>query len=124
MKMRINPRHLVPVAAVAVMVLVVAACAIQLRRDETVGSMPSSVSRETDPFASELSHCRTVTPDETVALENCRRVWAQNRRRFLTSTKPRWDAPTEEIPTRPSSDMEPRHRVLPPEPKPGQREAR
>jgi conjugative transfer region protein TrbK len=75
------------VAGVAVMVLVVAACAIKLRDDEDQTSSASSVSPDADPLAAELARCRRVTPEQTDALEACRRIWAEQRRQFLGQSK-------------------------------------
>ena len=74
------------VAGVAVLVLVVAACAIKLRGDEDqISALPSA--QEVDPLAAELARCRSVTPEQTNALEECRRVWAEQRRQFLGQSK-------------------------------------
>ena len=124
MSRRINPEHLVPIAAVALSVLVVAACAIQLRNDEGAGPIRSPVTEETDPFAAKLEHCRTVTSEQPVELENCRHVWAENRRRFFTSTKPRWDGPPDGKPAEPAPSAKSQDRVLPPEISRGQSEVR
>jgi len=70
------------------MVLVVAACAIKLRGDEDQTSSASSVSTDADPLAAELARCRRVTPEQTDALEACRRIWAEQRRQFLGQSKP------------------------------------
>jgi len=122
MRVRINPRRLVPILAVALSVLVVAACAIQLRNNEDGGPIASPASQEADPFAAELKRCRTVTSEQSAELENCRRVWAENRRRFLTSTKPNWSAPPNGKPT--ELGLKHGDRVLPPEITRGQSEAR
>src|SRR6266436_6865056 len=75
------------VAGVAVMVLVVAACAIKLRGDEDqISALPSA--QEVDPLAAELARCRSVTPEQKDALEECRRIWAEQRRQFLGQSKP------------------------------------
>jgi conjugative transfer region protein TrbK len=76
------------VAGVAMMVLVVAACAIKLRGDEEQASSASPGSQEADPLAAELARCRRVTPEQTDALEACRRIWAEQRRQFLGQSKP------------------------------------
>ncbi len=69
------------------MVLVVAACAIKLRGDEDqISALPSA--QEVDPLAAELARCRTVTSEQKDALEECRRVWAEQRRQFLGQSKP------------------------------------
>jgi conjugative transfer region protein TrbK len=70
------------------MVLIVAACAIKLRGDEDqISALPSA--QEVDPLAAELARCRSVTPEQTDALEECRRVWAEQRRQFLGQSKTR-----------------------------------
>src|SRR6266851_756122 len=76
------------VAGVAVMVLVVAACAIKLRDDEEQASSASPVSEDPNPLAAELARCRSVTSEQKDALEKCRRVWAEQRRQFLGQSKP------------------------------------
>jgi conjugative transfer region protein TrbK len=74
-------------AAAAVPVMVVAACTIQLRGDS--GSLPagSSASRVTNPLGAELERCRKVTFEQVVEIQECRLIWAENRRRFLGSKK-------------------------------------
>jgi conjugative transfer region protein TrbK len=74
------------VAGVAVMVLVVAACAIKLRGDDDqISALPSA--QEVDPLAAELAQCRTVTSEQKDALAECRRIWAEQRRQFLGQSK-------------------------------------
>ena len=74
------------VAGVAVMVLVVAACAIKLRGDEDqISALPSA--QEVDPLVAELARCRTVTSEQKDALDECRRIWAAQRRQFLGQKK-------------------------------------
>ena len=67
--------------------LVVAACAIQLRGEGD--STPSGIAgtQATDPVAAGLDRCRTVTSEQAAELQKCRRVWAENRRRFLGHSK-------------------------------------
>jgi conjugative transfer region protein TrbK len=74
-------------AAVAAPVLVIAACAIQLRGDDDGPSPGSLASRTTNPLAAELDRCRKVTSGQVAELRECRLVWAENRRRFLGSRK-------------------------------------
>src|SRR5258705_12187583 len=76
------------VAGVAVMVLVVAACSIKLRDNEDQASSASPASEDPNPLADELARCRSVTPEQTDALEACRRIWAEQRGRFLGQSKP------------------------------------
>lgn len=70
------------VAAMA-LVLSVAACAIELRRGEDHASTASPTPQKADPLKAKLDQCRTVTSDQAAALEECRRLWSQNRSRFL-----------------------------------------
>jgi conjugative transfer region protein TrbK len=74
-------------AAVAVPVLVTAACTIQLRGDNDGAPAGSSASRTTNPFAAKLERCRNVTSEQVAELQACRLIWAENRRRFLGSKK-------------------------------------
>ncbi|MEO6780006.1 MAG: putative entry exclusion protein TrbK-alt [Bradyrhizobium sp.] len=74
-------------AGVGVMVLAIAACTIKLRDDEDQTSSASSASPDAEPLAAELARCRSVTPEQKDALEACRRVWAEQRRRFLGQSK-------------------------------------
>lgn len=74
------------IAEIGLVVLSVAACAVQLRPDQD--SQPSPVtSEESNPLAPKLESCLTVTPDQTATFEYCRRVWAENRRRFFGPQK-------------------------------------
>jgi conjugative transfer region protein TrbK len=42
---------------------------------------------EADARALELARCRSVTLDQIAPIENCRRIWAENRRQFFRRTK-------------------------------------
>jgi conjugative transfer region protein TrbK len=74
--------------AAVVSVLVVAACTIELRGDSDGPPAGSSVSRATNPLGAKLEHCRKVTSEQVAELQECRLIWAENRRRFLGSKKP------------------------------------
>jgi conjugative transfer region protein TrbK len=41
-----------------------------------------------DPLAADLARCRDVTAEQLAADDRCRRVWAENRRRFFAPAKP------------------------------------
>ena len=73
-------------AGLGVMVLAIAACAVKLR-DAEQASSASPVSEDPNPQAAELARCRAVTPEQKDALEECRRVWAEQRRQFLGQSK-------------------------------------
>ena len=71
------------VAAAVLMVLVVAACAIQLRGDEDQPKSAASADQASDPLATKLAECRSVTYEQKDALSECKKTWAEKRRQFL-----------------------------------------
>jgi len=76
-------------AAVALVVLVLAACAIKLRGDEGQTSATASTDVTADPLATKLTECRSVTYEQKDALSECRKAWAEKRRQFLGQKDPR-----------------------------------
>jgi conjugative transfer region protein TrbK len=80
-------------AATGIMVLAMAACAIQLPHDDDLPPPPPPTTDNADTFAPKLERCLTVTPDQTATFEYCRRIWAENRRRFLGPKKKSSPAP-------------------------------
>jgi conjugative transfer region protein TrbK len=74
-------------AATVISGLVAAACTIQLRGDSDGPPAGSSASRVTNPLGAKLEHCRKVTSEQVAELQECRLIWAENRRRFLGSKK-------------------------------------
>jgi conjugative transfer region protein TrbK len=42
---------------------------------------------KSDPMAADLARCRDVTAEQLAADDTCRRVWAENRRRFFAPQK-------------------------------------
>ena len=75
-------------AAVVLVVLVVAACAIRLRGDEEQINTPPSADVTSDPLATKLAECRSVTYEQKDALSECRKAWAEKRRKFLGQKAP------------------------------------
>lgn len=71
------------VAAVMLVVLVVAACAIRLRGDEDQINSSAFVDQAADPLVTKLAECRSVTYEQKDALAECRKAWAEKRRQFL-----------------------------------------
>jgi conjugative transfer region protein TrbK len=59
-----------------------AACVIPLRGGQDAETQAQATSKS-DTLDGPLPRCRAVTPDQTNAFEQCRQVWAENRRRFL-----------------------------------------
>ena len=64
-------------------VLVVVACAIRLRGDEEQINSSASADQISDPLATKLAECRSVTYERKDALSECRKAWAEKRRQFL-----------------------------------------
>jgi conjugative transfer region protein TrbK len=84
----LTPRQYARVAAVGFVVLIVAFAISLSRRDEHASIVVVPLEREqVDALATELLRCRTVMPDNTASLENCRQVWAANRRQFFSASK-------------------------------------
>jgi conjugative transfer region protein TrbK len=75
-------------AAMMLVVLTVAACAIRLRDDENKTTSATSSDRAFDPLAAKLAECRSVTSEQKEALSECRKAWAEKRRQFLRQTSP------------------------------------
>jgi conjugative transfer region protein TrbK len=74
-------------AAVALVVLIVAACAFRLRDDENQNTSATSF-QASDPPATKLAECRSVTYEQKDALSECRKVWAERRHQFVGQTPP------------------------------------
>jgi conjugative transfer region protein TrbK len=70
-------------AAVLLVVFIVAACAIRLRNDENQTPSATSTAQASDPLATKLAECRSVTYEQKDALSDCRNAWAEKRRQFL-----------------------------------------
>jgi conjugative transfer region protein TrbK len=75
-------------AAVVLVVLVVAACAVRLRGDEGQTDTPASDDVTPDALATKLAECRSVTYEQKDALSECRKAWAEKRRQFLGQKAP------------------------------------
>ena len=87
MTMHITPRQLVRIAAVGFVVLAATLAVKYSRRGQDSRIVAPFGREQMDARATELARCRTITPDETVALENCRRAWAANRKHFFAPAK-------------------------------------
>jgi conjugative transfer region protein TrbK len=75
-------------AAMALVALVVAACAVRLRGDENPTLSATSADQVSDPLATKLTECRSVTYEQKDALSECRKAWAKKRREFLGQKPP------------------------------------
>jgi conjugative transfer region protein TrbK len=71
------------VAAAFLVVLVVAACAIRLRGDESQADSSATADLASDPLTTKLAACRSVAYEQKEALSECRKAWAEKRRQFL-----------------------------------------
>lgn len=70
--------------ALTLAVLVVAACAIQLRGNEAeTAQSNASLDHVENPVAAKLERCRAVTYEQRDALLECQKIWAGQRRQFL-----------------------------------------
>jgi conjugative transfer region protein TrbK len=58
-----------------------------LRTDDRDYLTPLTAKSE-DPFAADLARCRDITAEQLASDDTCRRVWRENRRRFLAPTAP------------------------------------
>jgi conjugative transfer region protein TrbK len=83
----LTPRQFARIATVGFMVLMATWAAIHSRRGGGPGTVAPLEREEVVGLVSELARCRIVKSDATAALENCRQVWAENRRQFYQPTK-------------------------------------
>src|SRR5882762_5734370 len=84
-------------AAIGLVLIGVATAILWSWRVEDVAIITPLERGQADALVLELARCRTVTLDQTAALEDCRRAWAENRRQFFTPSKtPR--SPAEPLP--------------------------
>jgi conjugative transfer region protein TrbK len=70
-------------AAMLLVVFIVAACAIRLRDDGNQTSSAAPAGQASDPLATKLAQCRSITHEQKDALSECRTAWAEKRRQFL-----------------------------------------
>lgn len=83
-----NLERLPKLTAVALVVLVVTACAIRLRGDESQIPTATPTDQASDPLAAKLAECRSVTYEQRDALAECRKAWTEKRRQFLEKKAP------------------------------------
>jgi conjugative transfer region protein TrbK len=100
-------------AAMILVVLIVTACAIRLRDDGNQTASATSSDQASDPLATKLADCRSVTSEQKEALSECRKAWAERRRQFLRQTPPTSSESTTShgaspLFIRPEDDSEPR----------------
>ncbi|MGY3621572.1 putative entry exclusion protein TrbK-alt [Bradyrhizobium sp. USDA 10063] len=74
--------------AIGLAVLVVAACAIRLRGDESATQSSASLALKGNAMAAKLEQCRTITYEQKEALLDCQKIWAAQRSQFLRGSEP------------------------------------
>jgi conjugative transfer region protein TrbK len=119
----LTPRQLARIAAVGVVVLIVALTIVQSRHSEHAVVLAPLEHRDAETLVEELARCRTITSDETAALETCRRAWAENRRQFFgAASSPQ--SSIDPVLNAPAVPVKNQDRVLPREVEPQHGEAR
>lgn len=84
-------------AVAAVVVIAIIAIREASRTDETERTTAPATTAG-DPLAAELARCRDITAEQLAVDPSCRRVWAENRKRFFTPSGP--VAPTTDTPSK------------------------
>ena len=123
MRQYLSPRQFLRIAVASFIVLIVVLAIIQTRHGNEAGVVAPLGQDEADALVSELARCRTVTLDQTASLENCRRLWAENRRQFFTPTEAP-SAPAEPIPNASTDSGKNQDRLSPAEAEHRQSEVR
>ncbi|WP_024578135.1 MULTISPECIES: putative entry exclusion protein TrbK-alt [unclassified Afipia] len=80
---------LLRVGALAFVAAALVVAVMQLRRSEIDAPPPMAIAA--DPLAADLIRCRAITPEQFAIDDTCRRVWAENRRRFFAPSSSRPD---------------------------------
>jgi conjugative transfer region protein TrbK len=80
---------LLRVGALAFVGVVLAVAMIQSRNANEVRDAVPTTATAADPLSGDLIPCRAVTPEQLAIDDTCRRVWAENRRRFFAPSSSR-----------------------------------
>lgn len=70
---------------------VLAVAMFQSHNSSNVGATIPTTTTSANPLSTDLMRCRTITPEQLVVYDSCRRAWAENRRRFFTPSSSRSD---------------------------------
>jgi conjugative transfer region protein TrbK len=119
----LTPRQFARIAAVGLVVVIVASTMVRSRHGEQAVVLAPVEHGDAQAFVQELGRCRTISSDDTAALETCRRVWAENRRQFFGSASA-LQSPIDPVLNAPASPANSQDRVLPREVEPQKGEAR
>jgi conjugative transfer region protein TrbK len=113
MMTHLSPRQFARIGAVGFVLLIVAFTVIRSWHSEDAVVLTPLEHGEAEALVGEIARCRTITPDETAALETCRRVWAENRRQFFGVARlPQ--SPTEPVLNTAAAPSKNQDRVSPP----------
>ena len=87
----VSPKTATRIAVIAAVVITAFGAAILSQREESETDDPPApaVALTDDRLVAILKQCKSVTPDDIAALERCRHVWAESRKRFLSSGRPK-----------------------------------
>ncbi|MBX3527602.1 MAG: putative entry exclusion protein TrbK-alt [Rhodoblastus sp.] len=87
----VSPKTATRIAVIAAVVITAFGAAILSQREESETDDPPApaVALTDDRLVAILKQCKSVAPDDTAALERCRHVWAESRKRFLSSGRPK-----------------------------------
>jgi conjugative transfer region protein TrbK len=108
----ITPQQFARIAVVAFVAFAAAVAVIHNRDGEDAGVIVPLEHEQAVALTTELARCRTITADETLALDTCRRAWAENRQRFFAPTKST-RIPAELIPSAVTGPAKSQDRVVP-----------
>ena len=87
MKPYLTPRQFTWIATVVFVVWAIAVAVIQSRHAKDAVALSPTEPGKVDALETELTRCRTASPDDFGLLESCRQLWAENRKHFFLSTK-------------------------------------
>ena len=88
MRPLVTPKQFSRIAAVMFVAVVVFVLVALITRDSEPAPVSSPAATAIESLKAELERCRAITPEQTTAIENCRRVWSENRQRFLAPAGP------------------------------------
>jgi conjugative transfer region protein TrbK len=108
----ITSQQFTRIAVVTFLAFAAVVAVIHSRRGEDAGVIVPLEHEQADALATDIARCRTITADETVALDSCRRTWAENRQHFFAPAKPT-QTQLESIPSAAAGPAKNQDRVVP-----------